>query len=87
MTLIDKKNFLYEEDEGKNSTQYVLPSIVTSKPEVIPIKKSFAISTALHPAVVFLIWFISILLALAGIHLFEFGKIKPQTKRYSVCTR
>jgi len=81
VTLIDKKSFLYEEDEDANNKPYVLPSIVTSKPEVIPIQKSFAISTALHPTVVFLIWLISILLALAGIHLFEFGKIKPQPKR------
>jgi len=80
VSLIDRKSFLYEEEEQDN-TQYVLPSIVTSKPEVIPIKKSFMISTALHPAAVLLIWLISILLALAGINLFTFNKIKPQLKK------
>ena len=54
---------------------------MTSKPEAIPIMKSFAISTALHPATVLLIWLISIILALAGINLFKFGKVKPQIKR------
>lgn len=80
MTLISRNSFLYEEDEEKDS-KYVLPSIVTSKPEVIPIKKSLAISTALHPAVVGLIWLISIILALAGIQLFKFDKLKPNIKK------
>ena len=81
MSLISKKSFLYEEDEDQNAEPYVLPSLVTSKPEVIPIKKSLAISTALHPTVVGLIWLISIILALAGINLFTFNKIKPEPKR------
>ncbi len=81
MTLIDKRNFLYYEDEDQNIRPYTLPTIVTSKPEVIPIKKSFMISAALHPATILLIWLISIVLALAGINLFKFNKIKPQPKR------
>ncbi len=80
MSLIDRKSFLYEEEETDNNP-YVLPSIVTSKPEVIPIKKSLAISTALHPTAVLLIWLISIILALAGINLFKFNKVKPQLKK------
>lgn len=80
MALIDRKNFLYEDDE-QDTKPYILPSIVTSKPEVIPIKQSLMISTALHPAVVALIWFISILLALAGINLFKFDKVKPSIKK------
>ena len=72
MSLISKKSFLYDEEEDQNVEPYVLPSLVTSKPEVIPIRKSLAISTALHPTVVGLIWLISILLALAGINLFKF---------------
>ena len=75
MSLISKKSFLYEDEEDQNVEPYVLPTLVTSKPEVIPIKKSLAISTALHPTVVGLIWLISILLALAGINLFKFDKI------------
>lgn len=81
MSLISNKNFLYEDDEEQNVAPFELPSIVTSKPEAIPMKKSLAISTALHPLVVFLIWLISIMLALAGIKLFEFDKVKLQPKR------
>ena len=77
MTIISKNNFLEDEDEVNSSEHYVLPALMRTKPEVIPIQKSFAISTALHPAAVFLIWLVSIILALAGIHLFEFGKLKP----------
>ena len=80
MTLLNSK-FIPDEEEDNNIEPYTLPNLVTSKPEVLPIQKSFAISTALHPTVVFLIWLISIILALAGIHLFEFGKLKPQIKK------
>lgn len=80
MSLIDRRKFLYE-DEEQDTNPYVLPSIVTSKPEVIPIEKSFMISTALHPAAVLLIWLISIMLALAGINLFKFNKVRPQLKK------
>ena len=68
MSLISN-NFLQDEDEDKNIEEYTLPSIVTSKPEVIPINKSLAISSAMHPAVVLLIWLITIALALMGINL------------------
>ena len=82
VSLIDKKSFLYEEDEEEQGViPYTLPSIATSKPEVIPIMKSFTISTALHPAAVLLIWLISIILALAGINLFKFDKVKPSLKK------
>ena len=81
VTIINNRNFLYEDEEDQRVEPYILPSIVTSKPEVIPIQKTLAISTALHPTVVGFIWLLSILLALLGIHLFEFGKIKPQPKR------
>ena len=82
MALIDKKSFLYDEDEEEQGLKpYTLPTIATSKPEVIPIMKSFTISTALHPAAVLLIWLISIILALAGINLFKFNKVKPSLKK------
>lgn len=80
MTILNKNSFLYEEKE-ENTKPYVLPSIVTSKPEVIPIAKSFTISAFLHPATAALIWLISILLALAGIKLFTFDKVKPNIKQ------
>ena len=81
MTILNKKSFILDEDEDNNQEEYVLPSIVTSKPEVIPIKKSLAISTALHPAVVLLIWLISLMLALMGINLTLFKKPPIQQKK------
>ena len=81
MTILNSKSFILDEDEDNNQEEYVLPSIVTSKPEVIPIKKSLAISTALHPAVVLLIWLISLMLALMGINLTLFKKPPIQQKK------
>lgn len=81
MSLISKKSFILDEEEDRNIEPFELPELVTSKPESIPIRNSFLISTALHPLVVLLIWLLSFMLALAGIHLFEFSKIKPQPKR------
>jgi len=80
VTLISKKNFITEEDEF-DSDSYVLPALVTSKPEVISVKKSFSISTGLHLFTPALIWIISIILAIAGINLFKFDKVKLQQKR------
>ncbi len=80
MSLLDRKNFLYEEDDS-NYEEYKLPKLVTTKPEVIPIKKSLAISTALHPGVVLLIWLITVALALMGIHLFTFHKPDAKLKK------
>ena len=80
MSILSKNSFL-DEEMNTNSKEYVLPTIVTSKPEVIPIQKSLAISTALHPITLGLIWLITLALAIFGIHLFSFNKIKPQVKR------
>lgn len=81
MSLINKKSFILDEDGDKDIKPYELPALVTSKPEVIPIRKSLLISTALHPASVLVIWLISVALALFGINLNLFKKIKPQPKR------
>lgn len=81
MTIISKKNFILDEEEEQNKETYKLPTLVTSSPEVIPIKKTFAIATALHPAVVLLIYLITAALALMGIRLFTFDKYKPQPKQ------
>lgn len=80
MSILERRNFLYEEDDS-NYKDYRLPSIVTSKPEVIPIQKSLAISTALHPGVVALIWLITMALALMGIQLFTFKKPDAKLKK------
>ncbi|MCQ2743822.1 MAG: TonB C-terminal domain-containing protein [bacterium] len=81
MSILNNKSFLYDEDEEKEVKPYTVPSLITSKPEVIPIYKSFLISTALHPAVVGLILLLTFIFALLGIHLFEYGKLKPTPKR------
>ena len=83
MSFITNKSFIqYEEEEDKNiGMDYKMPTLVTTKPEVIPIQKSFAISTALHPAMVFLIWLIITVLALLGINLSLFNKPKAQLKK------
>ncbi len=82
MSLISNRNFIPDEfEEDRDYTTYTLPKLATTKPEVIPIQKSFAISTALHPAVVLLIWIITVGLALLGINLFTFNKPKPQLKK------
>lgn len=80
MSLIEKKSFLYEEDEVSYD-DYKLPKLVTTKPETIPITRSLAISTALHPGVVLLIWIISLALALLGIQLFTFNKPDAKLKK------
>lgn len=81
MSLISRNSFIQDEDEDKNLEDYTLPSIVTSKPEVISIKKSLAISSAMHPAVVLLIWIIMVSLALMGINLSLFKKPQAQLKK------
>ena len=79
MSILEKNSFLYEDDTEKE--EYKLPSIVTSKPEVISVQKSLAISTALHPGVVLLIWLITTALALLGIQLFTFKKPEAKLKK------
>ncbi|OLA73216.1 MAG: hypothetical protein BHW62_07775 [Acinetobacter sp. CAG:196_36_41] len=81
MSLINNRSFILDDEEDKDIEEYVLPSIVTSKPEVIPIKKSLAISSALHPAAVLLIWLITVALALMGINLSLFKKPQAQLKK------
>ena len=81
MTIIGKKSFILDEDEDKGGKPYTLPTIVTSSPEVIPIKKTLAISTALHPGVVLLLWLITVSLALFGINLSLFKKPDIQLKK------
>ena len=83
MSFISNKSFIqYDEGEEKDTgMDYKMPTLVTTKPEVIPIQKSFAISTALHPAAVFLIWLIITVLALLGINLSLFKKPDAQLKK------
>lgn len=81
MSLISRKSFILDDDEEKDYMDYKLPKLVITKPEVIPIKKSFAISTALHPAVVLLIWLIITGLSLLGINLLMFNKPSAKLKK------
>ena len=82
MTYINKNSFILDdEDERQEQNPYTLPKLVTSKPEVISLKKSTFISLVLHPGIVFLIWLISVIITLMGINLSLFNKVKPQPKR------
>ena len=74
MPLINRKSFIQDEEEDLNLKKYKLPTLVLTKPEVISPPKALAISIALHPAVVLLIWLIVTALALMGIQLFMFPK-------------
>ena len=80
MSIISRKNFILDEDEAQDYMDYRLPKLVMTKPEVIPIEKSFAISTALHPAVVLIIWLIITGLSLLGINLLMFNKPAAKLK-------
>jgi hypothetical protein len=81
VSIISKKSFILDEDDDKDISTYTLPSLVTSNPEVISIKKSATWSAFLHVFVPALIWFISIVLLLLGINLSLFNKVKPQPKK------
>ncbi len=81
MSLISKKNFILDEDENTDIDSYTLPSLITSKPEIIPLKKSMAASVFIHFLTPALAWIISIVLLLMGINLSLFNKVKPQPKR------
>lgn len=81
MSIISKKKFILDEEENENIEPYNLPSLVTTRPEVIPIEKSFTGSIVLHILTPALIWLISIILLIFGIKLSLFNKVKPQPKR------
>ena len=81
MTIINRKSFILDEEDDKDYMDYKLPALVTTKPEVIPIEKSFAISTAIHPAVVLLVWLIITCLSLLGINLLMFNKPPAKLKK------
>lgn len=81
MSFIENKNFILDEEDNKESLEYTLPKLVTTKPEVIPISVSAASSGALHIVIPILIWLISIILLLMGINLSLFNKVKPKPKR------
>ena len=58
MSLINKKSFILDEEYNEDVEHYTLPALVKTKPEVISIKKTLLISTALHPLSVLLIWLV-----------------------------
>ena len=83
MSLINRKSFILdEEDDDKDIVPYTLPTLVTTRPEVIPFwEKSVSGSVALHIIIPILIGLISLILLLAGINLDLFKKIKAQPKK------
>lgn len=81
MSLITKKSFILDEEDDSNLPEYKLPKLVTTKPEVISAAKSFSLSSGLHIALPGILWFITIALALLGIHLFTFNKPDAKIKK------
>lgn len=81
MAIISKNSFIPDYEENPEEKEFKLPSIVTSKPEVIPLKVSFASSCILHPTVILLIWAIGFILTSLGIILPILNKPDIQLKK------
>ena len=82
MSILNKKSFILDDEyDNLNGKPYKLPKLVTTKPEVIPLKVTIPGSVLLHFALPGLIWLISIILLLMGFNLSLFTKIKPEPKR------
>ena len=81
MTYISNKSFILDEDEDNKEGNYVLPSLVTTKPEIISIWKSFSMSFALHAGLALFAVLISVALLLLGINLALFKKPTVQLKK------
>jgi len=62
---------------GDSRTGYKMPAVTREDKTSISLKKALAISTALHPAVIVLIWLLALVLAIFGINLFP--KPTPKT--------
>ena len=76
MSILGNINKIIDEDGGNNG--YTTPAVIKDEHNYISFKKAFVMSALLHPAVVALIWIITVALALMGIHLFMFEKPKPK---------
>ena len=81
MSILESKSFLFDESESIDKPSYELPKLVTTKPEVISVQKSSSISIGLHVFTPFIIWLITIALAIMGIHLFTFKKPDAKLKK------
>ena len=77
MSILGNINKILEEEEQNNGA-YTTPAVIRDNKDYISFKKAFVLSTLLHPAVVCLIWLITIALMLLGIDLFMLNKPKPK---------
>ena len=63
MSIISNKNFISDDiEENELDCEYTLPTLITSKPEVISMNKSMSCSAFLHIIIPALVWIISIIL-------------------------
>ena len=76
MSILGNINKIIEEDD--NNGAYTTPAVIRDEKNYISFKKALLLSTILHPAVVFFVWFIAIVLMLLGINLFVVDKPKPK---------
>lgn len=82
MSILGKYNSnLIEDEDTQEPSGYTTPAVIREDKDELTLKKSIAISTFLHPAVVILLWLIMIILAILGVnfHLFDKPKPKPKT--------
>lgn len=79
MTLLGKK-FDYLDDEEQEVDEYQVPAVFRQNPKEFSLKKSIAISTVLHPAVVGAVWLILVILTFLGISIPLFDKPEPKPK-------
>jgi len=68
----------YERNRDEEVIEYNLPAVVRKNDEGINLKKAVAISTAMHPISVALIWCLTFILASLGINFLMFEKPKPK---------
>ncbi len=77
MSILGNINNLIEENDDNNGA-YTTPAVIRDEKNYISFKKAFLLSTILHPAVVFLVWFVAIILMLLGINLFTVDRPKAK---------
>lgn len=80
MSILGKYNSnLIEDEDNQETSGYTTPAVIREDKDDLTLKKSIAISTFLHPAVVGGVWLIMIILALLGVNFHLFDKEKPKT--------
>ena len=78
MSILGNLNKISEEEDLNQG--YTTPAVLRDDKKCISLKKALVVSTILHPAVVVVIWLITIALMLLGIDFLMFKKPEPKMK-------